>query len=378
MKLNEMIVKAMAHDAESADAEQIIRAAKAHTPGKAHRPRLRAAAVIAAAFCLLTVTLYASGVLSGFGTAFTVPLESGDVRVLTQETDNTDVVWSITEVWFDSYNLHIGGTVTLPIIPQENKTYKAAGQFRAGSPEETYYLDGTLYPNGTKTVPFVMSAPTVTDGEGGARRPGWEEDEITLDLTFESIFTEPENTEGQWDIADYTVCPGAWHFSVAFVQAEHRDTVTLTGPFSGTSADASAETATAERVKLSPFTLEIDGENLMRFNNTRYNIWIRMTDGTYALKGRGVFRDESENRIAFDASTSDRIAISFYAPIDVSQAEAIIIADKHGFGGEGLADTAEEDFECHPIADPDALNVITDIDGEVWEMWKVLLEIPLN
>ena len=178
MKLNEMITTATEHDVASASAEQILCAANTHTPGKAYRPRMRAAAVIAAALCLLTVTLYASGVLSGFGTAFTVPLESGEVRVLAQTTDNTDVVWSITEVWYDSYNLHIGGTVTLPLIPQEDVVYKASGRFRTGSPEEIYYLDGTLYPNGTETVPFVMSAPTVTDGEGGARRPGWEEEEV--------------------------------------------------------------------------------------------------------------------------------------------------------------------------------------------------------
>jgi len=374
MKLNEMITKATEHDVVSASAEQILCAAKTHTPGKAYRPRMRAAAVIAAALCLLTVTLYASGVLSGFGTAFAVPLESGEVRVLAQTTDNTDVVWSITEVWYDNYNLHIGGTVTLPLIPQEDVVYKASGRFRTGSPEEIYYLDGTLYPNGTETVPFVMSAPTVTDGEGGARRPGWEEKEITLDLTFESIFIAPQGMAGQWDIADYTVCPGTWSFSVAFVQAEHRDTVTLSGPFIGITEEA----VTARQVKLSPFTLEISGENLMRGNNTRYNIWLKMADGTYLLKGRGMFRDESGNRIAYDDSTSDRIAVSFYAPIDVSQAAAIIIADAHGFGGEGLTAPDEAGYECYSIADPDSMNVITDIDGTVTELWKVLLEIPLH
>lgn len=375
MKLSDMILKATAHDTASPGADRIIALAhETQTQHRKSRTPLRIAAVIAAALCLMTVTLYAAGVLSGFAAGFPAPISSGGVQVLAQKSDNPDVEWTITESWYDRYNLHIGGSVTTPDILDAEQNYRVTGMFRADDDGETFYLDGALYPNGTDTVPFVMSAPTVTDGEGGKFRPGWEKEKIKVDLTIERIYLEPENIDGPWNIADSLVYPGNWSYTLSLTQQEHRDTLTLTGPFSGTTEEA----VTADKVKLSPFTLEIDGDHLMRFNNTRYNIWLKMKDGTYALKGRGIFRDESGNYIAFDDSDDDRIAVSFIQPIDVSQAESIIIADKHGFGGEGLADTAEEDFECHPIADPDALNVITDIDGEVWEMWKVLLEIPLN
>ena len=43
-----------------------------------------------------------------------------------------------------------------------------------------------------------------------------------------------------------------------------------------------------------------------------------------------------------------------------------------------IAEHAEADFECYSIADPAAMNVVTDIDGAVTELWKVLLEIPLK
>lgn len=375
MKLSDMILQATAHDTASPDADRIIAlACQPHARNRKNRTPMRIAAVIAAALCLMTVTLYASGILSGFGAGFDAPVSAGGVQVLSQSSDNPDVVWSITESWYDSYNLHIGGSVTTPDILDAEQNYRVTGMFRAEDDGETYYLDGALYPNGTDTVPFVMSAPTVTDGKGGKFRPGWEKEKIKVDLTIEQINLEPENIDGQWNIADFLVYPGNWSYTLSLTQQEHSDALTLTGPFSGTTEEA----VTAEQVRLSPFTLEIDGTHLLRDNGSRYNIWLKMKDGTYALKGRGIFRDESGNYIAFDDSDDDRIAVSFVQPIDVPQAESIIIADKHGFGGEGLADTAEEDFECHPIADPDALNVITDIDGEVWEIWKVLLEIPLN
>lgn len=375
MKLSDMILQATAHDTASGNADEILRIARTQKSEQmAPRTRLRAAAIIAAALCLLTVTLYASGILSGFAAGFDAPLSSGGVRILSQDSENGDVVWTITESWFDSYNLHIGGTVKTPDILDEGQNYRASGLFCTENDAQTYYLDGALYPNGTNTVPFVMSAPTVTDGEGGKFRPGWEKEKIKVDLTIEQIYLEQENITGQWDIADTQVYPGNWSYTLSLTQQEHSDTLTMTGPFSGTSEEA----LTAEFVKLSPFTLEIDGANLMRFNNTRYNIWIRMTDGTYILKGRGMFRDESGNYIAFDGSANDRIAVSFAQPIDVTQAEAIIIADKHGFGSEEPHGAEEAGFACHLLEDPDALHVITDAKGAVWELWEVLLEIPLK
>ena len=91
-----------------------------------------------------------------------------------------------------------------------------------------------------------------------------------------------------------------------------------------------------------------------------------------------MFRDARGNYIAFDDSAHDRIAVSFVQPIDVSQVEAIVLADAHGFGGAELADAAEFGFISYPVANPAALNVITDTEGEVWEIWKVLLEIPIK
>ena len=375
MKLSDMILHATAQDTASGDVDHILSLAHAQAIESNHkRGHLRIAAVIAAALCLLTVTLYATGALSGFAAGFTAPISSGGVQVLAQASDNPNVTWAITESWYDSYNLHIGGTVTTPDILDPEKSYKATALFHGANDGETYYLDGTLYPNGTDTVPFVMSAPTVTDSESGKFRPGWDKEKIKVKLTIEQIYLEPKTITGQWNITDYLVYPGNWNYTLSLTQQEHRDTLTLTGPFSG----ATAEAVTANQVKLSPFTLEIDGEHLMRSNHTRYNIWLKMKDGTYALKERGMFRDASGNYIAFDDSADDRIAVSFVQPIDVSQVEAIILADAHGFGGAELADAAEFGFISYPVANPAALNVITDTEGEVWEMWKVLLEIPLK
>ena len=372
MKLSDMILKATEHDTASSDAEQILRIAKqANTVRQAHRPHLRTAVIVAAVLCLLTATLYAAGVLSGFSAGFTVPLESGGVQVLKYNSDNSAVEWTVSEVWFDSYNLHIGGSVKTDVPLDPEKNYVISALFRVENDRETYYLDGTVYPNGTDTVPFVMSARTVTDGAGGAFRAYLPEEKITLDLTVDAFYWMPDDFTGQLDISEYLVCPGTWDFTLSFTQQEHSDTVTLTGPFS----ENTDEAVIAETVKLNPFTLEIDGQNLLRSDNTRYNIWIRMTDGTYLFKGRGIFLDSSGNRIAYDNSTQEKLAVSFWAPIDVENAEAVIITDAHGYGDQKWDDPA---FENHYIEDPDALNIVTEHEGAVWETWKVLAEIPLK
>lgn len=251
MKLSDIILTATEHDTASPDAEQILTIAKAETT-KRYRTPLRTAAILAAVLCVLTATLYAAGVLSGFARGFSVPMESGDVRVLAYESDNAAAEWSITEVWYDSYNLHIGGTVKTADILDPAQTYKASASFRSAGDDETYYLDGTLYPNGTDTVPFVMSAPTVTDGTGGKFRPGWTKETAEIDLTIDLIHLQPENMIGQWDTRDYAVYTGTWSCTLAFTKQEHSDTVTVTGSFSGTTEEA----VTAEQVKLSPFTLK--------------------------------------------------------------------------------------------------------------------------
>ena len=372
MKLSDMILKATEHDTASSGAEQILRIAKQNnTIRQSHHPHLRTAVVIAAVLCLLTATLYAAGVLSGFAEGFAVPLKSGGVQVLQSDSDNPAVEWTINEVWFDSYNLHIGGIVKTPEPLDSEKSYVISAMFRTENDDETYYLDGTAYPNGTDSVPFVMSARTVTDGSGGAFRAFLPDEKITLDLTIDAFYWMPEDFVGQLDMRDYLVCPGTWDYTLAFTRQEHRDTITLTGSFT----ENTDEAVIAETVKFNPFTLEIDGKNLMRSDYTRYNIWIKMKDGTYLFKARGMYLDESGNRIAYDNSTPEKLVISFWAPIDMENAEAIIIADAHGFGDQKWEDP---EIETHYIEDPDALHIITDHDEPVWESWKILAEIPLK
>lgn len=372
MKLSDMILKATEHDTVSPDADQIIRMAQTHSAkSQKYRPHLRTAAVIAAVLCLLTVTLYAVGILSGFAAGFTVPMESGGVQVIKYDSDNHAVAWTITEVWFDSYNLHIGGSVQTPDILDADKNYVISATFRSAHDDETYYLDGTVYPNGTDTIPFIMSARTITNGDGDAYRASLPDEKITLGLTIESIYWLPEEYEGQLDLRDYLVYPGTWDYTIAFTQQEHSDTVTLNGQYT----ENTAEAVIAETIKLNPFTLEIDGQNLMRSDNTRYHIWFRMTDGTYLFKSRGMFMDTSGNWIAYDNSTPEKLAISFWAPIDVDQVEAIIIADVHGFGTQRWEDS---EIETYYIETPDEWNIVTEHDGAVWETWKVLAEIPLR
>ena len=114
MKLKEIITEATTQDYVGCDADSIL--AKAQDQVTAH-PRysgIKKVILIAAALCLVIGSISAAAILSGFETAFGHKIDTGHVEVLSTSTDNLDVVWNITETWFDEYNLQIGGTVITP------------------------------------------------------------------------------------------------------------------------------------------------------------------------------------------------------------------------------------------------------------------------
>ena len=214
-----------------------------------------------------------------------------------------------------------------------------------------------LIPNGTdRTIPFIMSGGSGKNPQRDVEREGVAGDTVVLEMKLELFHDRslvPD--EGQYYLEDYLIYPGEWTVTAEFTTQDNAG-ISVNDAYTG--LNSSDEPVMVENLVLNPFTLRITGTNLMRMNSevnddqgNPYVVWIRQSDGTYLGKENG--RDSVENnRITYWRGNSNEYIVCFEQPIDITQADAIILAENW-------------EYRHHK-------------DGHMEELWHEVLEIPLK
>ncbi len=372
MKLNEIILAATEKDLAGCDADSILARAK-QMPARRKLAGWKKALIIAAAACLFVGTASAAVLLSGFGTVFERPVDPGHVEVLDENTDNGEVVWKITETWFDNYMLHIGGTVTTPEPLDPNGEYMVLCYFKEPGATTHYALPGYIFPSGGRESAFIFSGSSGWDAENYSVPTGFRDGEITLELRicyFHDFALVPE-TGG--NIADYVIIPGEWSYTVR-LESRDENIAVADGRYESLWPDRSSAVVTS--VRLTTFSLEIIGEDLTYLWNPEtgkreiLHVWLKMKDGTLLFKPRGNFANK-DSYVRRLRCTDESIVYFFGSLIDPGEVESVILYE--GWGTTPTNPAAEEFYTKHGIVfypSPDEI-------GRT-ETWLPLIEIPLN
>ena len=375
MKLNELIMEATKNDFAGCDADSILAAVQCKHTASPRPISWKKAVLIAAAFCLFAGTVSAAALLSGFGKAFDKPVDTGHVAILSAATDNEEVVWNITETWFDEYNLHIGGTVTTPEPLDPAGDHRVMCYFQVPGEEEHHLMPGYIFSSGECESPFVISGGTVGHGNGIFTRTGFAEDEIILDIKLCLLhdYALVPKIDGQsYFMEDYVTVPGEWAYTVKLVSRDS-NVVTWNGRAESRVPDSSEAVVTS--VMLNAFTLEVKGENLTYSydstegrKETPVGIWLKMKDGTLLEKRSGIYANH-EIFAEYGKETDDFIIRCFDNPIDPSEVESIILhAEWATFPVSAERFLTEDGWEYYPSEEGD----------DRLEGWISVIEIPLG
>lgn len=385
-----MILEATAHDTAAGDIAAIRQAIDAPPPAVNRHKSRKILLAVAAVVCLLTVSLSAATLLSGFGEGFQTPLEPGNAEIVPGESTNRDVEWKITEVWFDEYNLFIGGTLITPEPLEVGREYNA--KCRIGAVDEPLenlrYVAGNvrIYPNGTTEIPFLVERRVTLQHEGDLSIPvknGIPGDSTSLQIIFSHLHDhtrarEENNPDGdnnyEYQPLDYLVYPGEWAY-VAEMTSGAQGKVELQGPFAG--KDALGGSFTVDSVYLTRFTLEINGDNLKSpyhsakggIAESDYIVWLKMKDGTLALKGHGAYSADSIHPYMKNQNRTQYV-ITFHEPLEVEQIESILLVTRWASSDRALDSRVFNENRGYTVIQPAA-------DTDRHETWFVACEIPL-
>ena len=376
MKLKEIITEATMQDYIGCDADSIL--AKAQDQATAH-PRysgIKKVILIAAALCLIIGSISAAAILSGFETAFGHKIDTGHVEVLSSSTDNPDVVWNITETWFDEYNLQIGGTVITPEPLDISGDHRVMCYYKIPGEETFRLMRGYIFPSGENESAFLVRGGTVGHGDGVFTRTGFDGDQVTLELKFCMLHDYaliPQIDGESYYIEDYITVPGEWIYTVE-LKSHDEQVIHWSGRLE--SQVPSSSEAVVTSVTLNAFSMEITGENLTYSYNTtdgrqetEIGIWLKMKDGTYLEKTTGNFAN-TDNRMEYRKNTGTSIISCFENPIDINEVESVILfADWLTIPADGKDFLIRDGFEYYPSMEED--------EGRL-EAWIPVMEIPLG
>lgn len=376
MKLNEMITEATKQDYVGCDADSILAQAQTTMTVRPRRSGIKKIILIAAAICLVVGSISAATLLSGFETAFGHKIDTGHVEVLSSSTDNPDVIWNITETWFDEYNLQIGGTVVTPEPLDPTGDHRVMCYYKIPGEEEHHLMPGYIFPSGGNESAFLVSGGTYGHGDGTFSRTGFDGEEVTLELRFCMLhdYAQIPHVDGEsYFIEDYITIPGEWTYTVDL--ESHDEQVIHWNGRQESQAPASSE-AVVTSVTLNAFSMEITGENLTYSYNTtdgrqetEIGIWLKMKDGTYLEKATGNFAN-TDNRMEYRKNTGTSIISCFENPIDINEVESVILfADWLTIPADGKDFLIRDGFEYYPSMEED--------EGRL-EAWIPVMEIPLH
>lgn len=376
MKLNEMITEATKQDYVGCDADSILAQAQTTMTVRPRRSGIKKIILIAAAICLVVGSISAATLLSGFETAFGHKIDTGHVEVLSSSTDNPDVIWNITETWFDEYNLQIGGTVITPEPLDPAGDYRIFCYFRKPGEESwSSILGGHIFQSNTCESAFILSSNTSGRGDGTFKRPGFEDDEITLELKFCWFIddTKIPHDNGQYYMEDFEVIPGKWEYTVKMNSSDDQNIA-----WNGISESQHPEKSKAviTSVMLNAFTMEITGDNLLitrdsstHIIDTSLGVWLKLKDGTMIGKESGVFANTG-NRIEHQKETEDRMLLCFEKAIDLNEVESVILfTDWLTIPSSGEDYLIRDGFVYYPSIETEENRL---------EGWIPVMEIPLG
>lgn len=384
MRQKDLISLAMKKDLSAGDLDAILHRVKNQQEKKGgYRMHFNKVWIAAAIFCVMTVSVSAAIVLSGFGSVFNVPIDTGKVEILDTVSTNKDVTWNITEVWFDENNLHIGGSVTTPDVLATDGKYLAICSIKEPGDSEHRGITVHLFPNGEKTVPFIVSGFQYRDNSGSWIRHGYPGDTVTLELSFgwlQDLTDMPSDYVGSAE--DFVIYPGTWTYTAKLTSNDETG-IYLSETIDGVNCDG--EAFQVNSVSVNPFTLEITGDNLMytheasyynkqedkyypEIRDTEYAVFIRMQDGTLLGKESGIFA-HTENRIEHRNCSENHMLFCFDKPIDHEQIVSILFVQEWAtFPKNAEAFLGENGWDYY----------VSPEDEERLEGWKTVLEIPMN
>lgn len=370
MKISDIILKSTQHDVENASLELILKKTRENKYSTHYSNRHKKILLTAAVTVICAATISASVIMSGFRNAFDVELSSdGQINILEYASTNENISWHFNEVWFDEYNLFIGGYIeiidSLPEIP-DGYCYGIEGYYRIKGEDESYMLSGKAYPDGSVNVPFALRAGGVSDSKGSLWRAGFKDKKVKLDITIDLFHIRPET--GGYNAFENMVEIGEWNFTVECQRQDSSDAVILNGPIENDEFGMRIE-----NVYLSPFTLLITGEKLdLGLDSETYILWLKMSDGTYMFKQKGIFAAKGKNFISWrdDSDKESLFAVAFEEPIDPTAVESIILASVWAtFPGDAESFLVSDNWDYYPS--------IEDEPGRL-EGWKTIFEIPLK
>ena len=376
MKLNEIINEATQQDYIGCDADSILAQAQTTMTVRPRRSGIKKVILIAAAICLVVGSISAATILGGFETAFGHKIDTGHVEILSSSTDNPDVIWNITETWFDEYNLQIGGTVITSQPLDISGDHRVMCYYKIPGEEKHHLMPGYIFASGENESAFLVSGGTVGHGDGTFTRTGFDEEKVTLELKFCILhdYALVPKTDGEsYFIEDYITIPGEWTYTV---DLESRDEQVLRWNGRQESQAPASSEAVVTTVAINAFSMEITGENLTYSYNTtegrretEIGVWLKMKDGTYLNKEAGNFAN-TENRVEYRKNTGEIIIYCFENPIDPNEVESLILfADWLTIPADGEDFLIRDGFEYYPS---------TEAEENRLEAWIPVMEIPLG
>ncbi|MBO5257888.1 MAG: hypothetical protein J6C42_10365 [Clostridia bacterium] len=376
MKLNEIINEATQQDYIGCDADSILAKAQIQRTARPRYSGIKKVILIAAAIALVVGSISAVTLLSGFETAFGHKIDTGHVEVLSSSTDNPDVIWNITETWFDEYNLQIGGTVITPQPLDVSGDHRVMCYYKIPGEETQRLMRGYIFPSGEKESAFIVRGGTVGHGDGTFTRTGFDEEKVTLELKFCMLYDYalvPKIDGESYFIEDYITIPGEWTYTV---DLESRDEQVLRWNGRQESQAPASSEAVVTAVTINAFSMEITGDNLTFSYNTTdgkaeasLDVWLRMKDGTYLNKQNGNFAN-TENRVEYRKTTDEFLIFCFENPIDINEVESVILhADWLTIPADGEDFLIRDGFEYYPS---------TEAEENRLEAWIPVMEIPLG
>jgi len=376
MKLNEIIAEAEKQTYAHCDADSILAQAQTTMTTRPRSSCIKKIILIATAICLVVGTISAVTVLGGFETAFGQKIDTGHVEVLSSSTDNPDVVWNITETWFDEYNLQIGGTVITPQPLDISGDHRVFCYYKIPGEDTFRLMPGYIFPSGENESAFLVRGGTVGHGDGIFTRTGFDGDQVTLELKFCMLYDYaliPHINGESYFIEDYITIPGEWTYTV---HLESHDEQVIHWSGRQESQVPTSSEAVVATVTINAFSMEITGENLTySYNSTEgrqetgIGVWLKMKDGTYLNKGNGNFA-HTENRVEYSKTTEEVLIFCFENPIDINEVESVILfADWLTIPADGQDFLIRDGFEYYPSMEEE--------EGRL-EAWIPVMEIPLG
>ena len=377
MKLKEIINESTKQDFIGCDADSILTQAQSKKTTPPRHSGIKKVVLIAAAICLVIGSVSATALLGGFETAFGQKIDTGHVEVLSSSTDNPDVVWNITETWFDEYNLHIGGTVVTPEPLDPTGDYRIMCYYKIPGEEEHHVMPGYVFPSGENESAFFVSGGTYGHGDGTFSRTGFDGEEVTLELKFCMLhdYTQIPEIDGHYFIEDYITIPGEWTYTV---KLESRDEQVVYWSGRQESQAPASSSAVVTSVMLNAFSMEITGENLTYSYHAAENgdvdaikeisvgVWLKMKDGTIIGKETGIFANNT-NRAEYSKRTNDFMIFCFEQPINLNEVASVIL----------FTDWLTIPADAEEFLNQNGFEYYSSEDDRL-EGWIPLMEIPLN